>query len=187
MIGGLILALVLALVFSGSGLSEKLEDMGRAMVGKVGVTEPASDEEDTPQEDTQGDESSSSADTEVQTASPPPSTTDMLHIGQSLAGALDSHAQAAKGVLPETLGELEGIEDSLSGVAGERWKSVDYGYATPAESTSGKAEFTLEAVCDECEEASLELTFRREKPGQWACSVTSEVEGVEVPSCEVAR
>lgn len=188
MIGGLILALVLALVFSGSGLSEKIEEVGRAMVGMADETESTTDgTEDTSEEDTQGDESSSSADTEVQTASPPPSTTDMLHIGQSLAGALDSHAQAAKGVLPETLGELEGIEDSLSGVAGERWKSVDYGYATPAESTSGKAEFTLEAVCDECEEASLELTFRREKPGQWACSVTSEVEGVEVPSCEVAR
>ena len=178
--GGVILAMVLALAFSGSGLAEKLEGFGRQVVGELGLPVPhdeASAESESDRE--------ASASTEVNAT--PASAADMHRAGQMVAEAIDAHAQAAKGKFPEGLGELDGLADRLTATMDNRWEVIEFDYTMPADSKSRLAELALSASCAECGDQPLGLRYQRTTAGAWKCTVTAAVDGVSVEGCAAAR
>jgi Zn-dependent protease with chaperone function len=177
--GGLILALVLALVFSGSGISDKLEDIGNEVFSELGMGAARNS-------DSAPVEHSSSYD-EHEPAAPPVSAAEMHAIGQTLTRQLDAHIAGAKGLFPKTLHELEDIEELLTAQAQDRWEGIEFGYVAPAESPSKMAEITLEATCAECDEEALVLLYRRKAAGRWSCTANETLNNVVVEGCPAVR
>ena len=175
--GGLALALVLALTFSGSGLSDKLEGFGRKIASEMGKTiapsspphEPEAPSDDAPN-------------TEVIPA--PASVADMRQAALLVTQAIDAHRATANGVYPAHLGELQGLGDRLTEALNDRWESIEFSYLTPTESDSKQAELVLETACTACGDQTLGLRYRRTRAGPWQCAVTAPVQGVAVPDCQ---
>lgn len=183
--GGVILALVLALAFSGSGIGDKIMEMRDGVFSELGLDVFTGGRDD-------GDDSDTTADTEVNAdagqspAEAPVAAAEMHAIGQAMTRALDDHVAGAKGVYPEALGDLDGIEERLNEVVENRWQNIEFGYLAPSESRSKVAELTLEASCTECGDEPLALQFRRKAAGQWSCTVTGPVNGVSLDACASA-
>jgi Zn-dependent protease with chaperone function len=176
MMGGLILALVLALVFSGSGVGDKIKEIRDEVFSELGHKTLQGSEVDTTE-----------TDTNTNTEPAPVTVADMQAIGLTVTQAVDAHVAASKGLFPKTLGDLEGVETLLDDQVQDRWQNVEFGYLTPTQSPAKAAEITLTATCAECGEEPLVLLYRRKAAGRWACTSSGPATSVVLDACATVR